>query len=279
MLDINFLKNSWFFSEKVLEKWDTLFVEWDVDNNIYIVLLWELSVEKYTSKNKTETKILAYLKQNDIFGEAALSSSSEKQVNIVASKKTSLIYINAVEWLNKFTQKHLNEGFNLLKYIIYLSNNRLLESNYLITSTYKISKEITELEEVTNKSIFDIIEKLKNSLKVDDVLYYEINPVVPDYITLKYDTRKSWKMLNGVTDIADNELELLSYRSEWYFTFRQILAIWSKSIWYLVFLKKDKKFNDSDKKVFTTTSSAIAGLIRQKQLMDEDRDREFMSED
>lgn len=279
MLDLNFLKKSWYFKEQILEKWEVLFHEWEIDDNIYIIELWELSVEKYTTKQKNETKVLAFLKKDDIFWEAALNSNLPKQVNIVSQTKTHLISINAKKWLNEFTSKFQKEWLSLLKYIIHLSNNRLLESNYLITSTYKISKEIAELEEITNKSIFGIIEKLKDSLKIDDILYYEINPVMDNYITLKYDTRTPWRLLNSITEIADNELNLLSYRSEWYFTFKQKLAIGLNSIWYLVFLKKNTKFDESDKKVFATTSSAIAWLIKQKQLMDEERDKEFMIEE
>jgi hypothetical protein len=165
-----------------------------------------------------------------------------------------------------------------LRYIIHLSNKRLSDSNSLITSTYKISQEISKLDEITNKSIFYIIEKMKETLNVDDILYYEINPVMENYITLKYDTRTPWKLLNWITEVADNELDLLKYRSEWFFTYKQVLSIWNNNIWYLVFLKKDVRFNESDKKVFATTSSSIAWLIKQKQYLDEERDREYMWE-
>jgi hypothetical protein len=100
-----------------------------------------------------------------------------------------------------------------------------------------------------------------------------------DYITLKYDTRTPWKLLNWVIEIADNELDLLKYKSEWFFTYKQLLAIWTNQIWYLVFLKKWVRFNESDKKVFATTSSSIAWLIKQKQYLDEERDKEYMIED
>ena len=103
MLDLNFLKKSWYFKEVILEKWEVLFKEWEIDNNIYIIVLWELSVEKYTTKQKDETKILAYLKKDDIFWEAALNSNLPKQVNIVSQTKTHLISINAKTWLNEFT--------------------------------------------------------------------------------------------------------------------------------------------------------------------------------
>lgn len=278
MLDINKLKKTWYFTEVNLEKWDVLFNEWDIDNNIYIVLVWELSVEKFTTKNNDETKILWYLSKDDVFWEAALNTNKPKEVNIIARSKTLLIYINANKLIKTFAITHKTEAFNLLRYIIFLSNKRLSESNSLITSTYKVSKEISKLEVINNKSIFYIIEKMKESLNIDDILYYEINPVVQDYITMKYDTRLPWKLLNLVTETADNELELLSYKYEWYHVFKQKLSIWLNDIWYLIFLKKWQKFSESDKKVFITTSWSIAWLIKQKQFHDEERDMEYMNE-
>jgi hypothetical protein len=54
-----------------------------------------LLVEKFTTKQKDETKILASLKKNDIFGEASLNNNDVKQVSIVAKRKTVLLSINA----------------------------------------------------------------------------------------------------------------------------------------------------------------------------------------
>ena len=278
MLDINKLKDTWYFTEITLEKWDVLFNEGDIDNNIYIILVWELSVEKYTTKSKNETKILWFLWKDDVFWEAALNTNEAKQVNIVSRTKSKLLYISAKKLITTFSITYKDDAFSLLMYIIYLSNKRLSESNSLITATYKISNEISKLNDINIKSIFMIIEKMKEALNVDDIVYYEINPVMNNYITRKYDTRKIWKLLNDIIEINNNELDLLEYRADWYYTFKQKLSIWSNDIWYLIFLKKWQKFSDSDKKVFITTSGSIAWLIKQKQLMDEQRDKEFMQE-
>lgn len=56
MLDIEILENSWFFKKIYLEKKDIVFDEWDNNNNIYIVLAWELKIEKYTNK-KSQMKL------------------------------------------------------------------------------------------------------------------------------------------------------------------------------------------------------------------------------
>lgn len=276
MLDINKLKNSWYFKEVVLEKWEVLFNEWDFDENIYIVILWELKIWKYIGKEKKETKILWYLKQDEVFWEASLSNNLEKKVTITATKKTFLISINARKWLDDFSKEYKEEALNLLKYIIFLSNKRLSEANYLITTTYKISKSILEMQEINNKSIFKLIESLKDWVWVDDIMYYEINPVIENYIILKYDTRKKWKLLNEITELTDNKLDLLNLVIDNFYTYSQKLSIWNVNLWYLVFLKKDTKFSETDKKVLAAMWTSIAWLIKQKQLLDEDRDKKYM---
>jgi len=278
MLDLNILKKSWYFKEIFLEKWEVLFSEWEVDENIYLIYSWELSVEKFTTNERNETKILAYIKQNEVFWEAALNNNNPKDVNIKAKRKSILLAINAKDWLTEFLKKYPNEALDLLKYIIHLSNVRLSESNYLITASYKVSNEIIWLNEITIKNIFKLIEVLKNSIWVAEILYYEVNPVMHNYITHRYDTRQKWKLLNEVKEITNNKLDLLDLTINHYYKFIQKLSIWNNDIWYLVFLKKGKIFNDSDKKIITTTSTSIAWLIKQKQLLDEERDKKYMKE-
>jgi len=278
MLDINNLKKSWFFKEVFLKKWEVLFNEGDLDNNIYIVLIWELSVSKYTSKKKTESKILAYLKENDVFWEASLNNWKAKEVTIKATRKTALLAINWKEWIENFLKVNLADWLNLLKYIIFQSNKRLSESNYLITAWYKISKEINELQDINLKNIFSLIEEIKESIWVDHVMYYETNPVMENYVTLRYDTRSPWKMLSQVIELANNKLDLLSLKVDDYNVYSQNLSIWNNNLWYLVFLKKDQKFSENDKRVLSTASTSVSWLIKQKQLLDEQRNIEYMSE-
>lgn len=277
MIDINILKKSWYFKEIHLEKWEVLFNEWEIDNNLYIVLKWELRVEKFTSNKKDNTKILGYLDMNDVIWEASLNSDWPKQARIIASYDCNLLSIWADSLIWDFSIKHKKEAFDLLRYIIYLWNKRLSEANYLITANYTITQEIKNLDKISLKNIFKIIEKLKESIWNIDIVYYEINPVMEKFLTLKYDTRLPWKMQSNIIEITNNRLDLLDLKIDEYFNFTQKLSIWSNNLWYLVFLKKWDRFNDIDRKVLASASSSIAWLIKQKQLLDEDRDKEFMS--
>jgi hypothetical protein len=141
-----------------------------------------------------------------------IHSGETKEVKIRARRKTILLSMNAKEWIDNFSKKYPKQWLNLLKYIIYLSNKRLLESNALITATYKISKEIIELEEINNKKIFELIDKLKEIANVSYILYYEKNPVLENYLKLKYDTRKKWELQDEVIEITENKLDLLKIK-------------------------------------------------------------------
>jgi len=192
MLNIEFLENSWFFQIKTLEAWEVLFDEWDIDNNLYIIKEWELSIEKYTTTDRTETKILAKLWNSEIFWEWSLWDSAPKQVRIKATKKTTLLEIEAKNSFEEFLLKHTKKWVDLLSSIIYISNKRLLEANFLITSSYKINKHISEINEFNNKNLFEILDELEKTINWKYVLYLEKNPVLENILILKYDSRYKW---------------------------------------------------------------------------------------
>lgn len=276
MLDINFLKKSSYFKTKTLQKNEVLFNEWEYDNNLYIIIAWEVRVEKYTTKNKDETKVLAILKKNEIIWEAALNSRTPKRVKISAKRETMLIYIDAREWITNFSNKYPQEWMNLLKYIIYISNERLSESNFLITANYKVSQEILKIERIDNKNIFKLIDKLEDIINIDYVLYLEKNPVLDNYLVIKYDSREKWKMKDDIIEVTDNHLHLLELKSQDTFNNIQPLIIWDDELWFLVYFRKYHSFNDNDLKILTSISTWISWLIKEKQFIEEEKNKDYM---
>lgn len=276
MLQLDFLKQSWLFKEFHLQANEMLFDEWETDQNIYIIIAWELEIQKYTTVKKDEVKVLAKLWADEVFWEASLNTDKPKQVKVIASKKTLLLWINAQEWMNQFTQKHPLEATNLLKYIIHLSNNRVNYWNNLITANYKVTQEILKIKEINNKNIFQLIDKLEEIIHIDHTLFLEKNPVLDNYMVLKYDSRNKWKMLDKIIEITDNKLELLELKTQDTYSEIQELNIWEESLWYLVYFRRNHEFTDNDKKVLTTISTWIAGLIREKRVLEEERDKQYM---
>ena len=277
MLDIQILEKSGHFKKRTLKIWEYLFKEWDFDKNIYIILVWELIIEKYTNIKRDTSKNLAILKQNEVFWEASLNNNLEKQVSIKAKIKTELLYINATEWLEDFSKKNSKQAFNLLKYIIHLSSNRLNTSNNLITSSYEISNEIIKLKDFSYKTIFKLIEKIKNITKIDEeIIYLEENPVMKEYLIIKYKTSNKWIMQNEVLKISDNKLDLLNLKIKWNFSYIQNLQIWEKNYWYLIFIRKEKNFSENEIKIFGSISTSFAWVLKQKESLLEQKNKDYI---
>ena len=278
MLEIEKLKQSWHFQEFHLDTNEVLFDEWEKNQYIYIILAWELNVEKYTTNKKDETKILACLWKNEIFWEASLNSDKPKEVKMVATRKTLLLWIQVWDCLEKFTEKFPSDAMNLLKYIIHSSNKRLNNSNNLITANYKVTQEILKIEKVNNKNIFKLIDKLEEIIHIDYSLFLEKNTVLENYLVLKYDSRKKWIMQDEIIEVTDKKLHLLELKLQDTYHEIQSLNIWDDNLWYLVYFRKNKDFNDNDKKILTSISTGISGLIKEKKLLEEERDKSYMQD-
>ena len=279
MLNIEFLENSWFFQIKTLEAWEVLFDEWDIDNNLYIIKEWELSIEKYTTTDRTETKILAKLWNSEIFWEWSLWDSAPKQVRIKATKKTTLLEIEAKNSFEEFLLKHTKKWVDLLSSIIYISNKRLLEANFLITSSYKINKHISEINEFNNKNLFEILDELEKTINWKYVLYLEKNPVLENILILKYDSRYKWKMQENIIDLWDGILDMDDLIKDWIKLSKHNLIEELKNrneiIWYLIIWDDEKVFDEWQKKSIWAISVSIAWYIKQKQYFDENKNKEY----
>ena len=57
---------------------------------------------------------------------------------------------------------------------------------------YAINYAIQSKKEVWYKSLFEIFENIKETLELDYFLFLEKNPIIPWYITYRYDSRKKW---------------------------------------------------------------------------------------
>lgn len=276
MLNVDFLKNSWFFQYKELSSWELVFDEGILDENLYIIVSWKVSVGKYTTIKKDDIKELAILGNLDFFWEASLSSIAPKEALVKTLEQTSLLYINWKEWLQKFIEKYPKEWLELLWYIIDITNKRLVISNKLITANYEIVKSITQIESVNDKNIFYIIEKIKLITGYNYILFLEINPVIWDYLILKYDTREVWKLQSKVID--RNKINDLAKMTEVVlenYNYIQKLGIWKDDLWFMIFWK-DTKFTYEDKKLILSISNNLTWLLKQKEILNEENNKIYM---
>ena len=273
MVNIDFLERSWFFQIIEMQENELLFDEWEIDNNLYIIKKLELLIEKYTTSEKNETKILAKLWEWEIFWEWSLSNSWPKQVKVSTSKETILLKIEAQNDFEDFLLKHTKSWVDLLSSIIYISNKRLLESNFLITTSYNINKNISEITEFNNKNLISIFDDLAKTVNSKYILYFEKHPVLDNYLTLKYDTRKQWKLNDKIININSKWLTkdvLLENKiDDNENSYIQELVNKNQIIWYMLIWYWEEDFTQWHKKAISSISVSIAWFIKQKQYFED----------
>ena len=276
MFDIKKIEKNKFFHKKILSAWEILFDEWDFDWNIYIIKSWKLKVEKYFSSDKKEKKTLAILGENSIFWEGALSNNLPKEVLISALLDTEIILISSLDF-PKFISENTKLWIDFLTQIIDLSNKRLLEANFLLTSQYKISKMISEEIQFSNKNLFEIIEEFEKIIKAKYIIYVEVNEVLQNFINIIYDTRNPWKMSSEIFEINDLRLELEKFKKLNLSEKNLIVELknGNKIIWFfIIWERQNLEFSEAEKKTINSIWVLLAWFIKQKQYFQNEKNKE-----
>ncbi len=281
MINIDFFEKNKYFKHVHLDAWEILFDEWTMDNNIYIILAWKVSIEKYTTIQKQDTRQLATLKRGNFFWEWAINNSEVKEVRVIALEKTILISINAKNNLQKFIEEEPKEWFLFLKEIIDISNKRILSTNKEITANYEIDKYINEIEKIDLKNIFLLIDKIKCVVWCSYILYLENNDFVKNIFILKYDTRFKWKLKDIAIDVWTNFTYQDLRRNKVYaskFNIITKLFLGSTELGYLVFWNNLNDFKYDEYKMVLGISNRITWLLRQRKLLEEERNKLYIKQ-
>lgn len=276
MFDIKNILWNKYFKSKSLKTWEILFDEWEIDKNIYVVEKGKVKVEKYFSSEKKEKKLLAVLWKNSIFWEGSIFNNHPKEVVISAIWETKLYFIKSKDFRN-FVKENTEVAVDFLSQIINLSNKRLLEANFLLTSNYKISKMISEEIEFSNKNLFDIIDEFCSIIKAKYIIYVEINQVLENYATVSYDSRIQWKLLDKVVELKNSKIDLENLKEFEVWEKNMVLELknGNKIIWFFIIWEDEKvEFSESQKKSINSIWVLLAGFIKQKQYFQNEKNKE-----
>ena len=276
MFDIKNILWNKYFKSKSLKTWEIPFEERARDKNIYVVEKGKVKVEKYFSSEKKEKKLLAVLWKNSIFWEGSIFNNHPKEVVISAIWETKLYFIKSKDFRN-FIKENTEIAVDFLSQIINLSNKRLLEANFLLTSNYKISKMISEEIEFSNKNLFDIIDEFCSIIKAKYIIYVEINQVLENYATVSYDSRIQWKLLDKVVELKSSKIDLENLKEFEVWEKNMILELknGNKIIWFFIIWEDEKvEFSESQKKSINSIWVLLAGFIKQKQYFQNEKNKE-----
>lgn len=271
------------FKLKIFKKWDVIFDEWDIDSNLYIIKSWFVWIEKNINKETRESKQLARLSSWDFFGEWSLDKSNEpKEVSVKVMSNSEILAINSND-IEKFIKENPWVWYGLLKHIIIITNNRLLEANKIIASNYEIEKTINSIREITPRSIFNLIWKIKNIMSVEYILYFEKHQIMESFLTLKYDSREPNKMQEKVFERAWYFLNLDELFVECNIDpndkiIINKLSIGSEVYGYLILIRKKHFFNESDKKTFSSVANSLSWVIKKLWTDKEVSDKKYIKD-
>jgi len=273
MFNIEKLQKIPYFKEKTLKRWELLFDEWDIDNNIYFIISWKLSIEKWTTKEKITKKQIAVIKWGDFLWEWALKESKQKEVSILALEETRLLYIDAKNDFLEFIKENPELSKDILVEIISIINKRTLDANKYITSVYEINKSINNIEKINYLEIFKILDKINIILNWDYILYLEVNPIDNTYLTLKYDSRKSWKMQNILVKKWHYKLEDIWIKKDEKIIVKEI-KIANEHLCNIIVGKKEN-FSQNEKRIFLALINSMSWILKQRKILAEERDKNF----
>ena len=276
----DFLKNSWFFKEKNLKKWELLFDEWDIDNYIYIIVSGFLSIEKYTTKQRKISKKLAILKQWDFLWEWSIRNKKKKENRVISVWDTDLLYLD-IKDISSFVKSFPIESTDFFTEIIDKTNKRLLDSNKQVAANYDLSLAISNMTKINPKTICWLIDKTKDIMDCDYILYFENNNIVTNTLILRYDSRQKWHLQD---DLFEKDLiarDLQKFQEKCDIDFKHIilvskLSIWDKLLWYIIFCKENLVFSDNERKVAKAMSTSLAWVINQYLIKKEEMNKTYL---
>jgi len=87
---------------------------------------------------------------------------------------------------------HPEKILALYKYIIEVSNSRLLDSGKELASIYEMNMKIDELSKFGEQGFRDIVDHISKTISVDYILLVEQHPVVKNLLVYKYDSHSPY---------------------------------------------------------------------------------------
>lgn len=280
---IDTLEESPFFEKVFLNKWDVLFDQGDIDNNLYVIKSWLISIERQPWKEDTLPIQLSILKWISFFGEWSFDRTiTTKESKVIALSKSELIKIDVKKNFKKFVEEFPTIWYEILQHIIIETNKRLKDVSKLFASSWEIEQKIKKLKEVDSKEVFDIIDKIKNIVEADYILYFEKHAIVQNILTLKYDSRKPWKMLDLIFERRwyfldlDELYEKVNIPKEDQLIINKI-SIWEEVYGFLIIWREKNTFSDSDKKMIYWVSNSLAWIVKKYILDKENKHKSFSS--
>ncbi|EKE30357.1 MAG: hypothetical protein ACD_2C00001G0007 [uncultured bacterium (gcode 4)] len=266
--------------KRLLEAWELLFSPW-IDKNFYIITSWTVDIFRYTFD--WQRKEIWNARAWSFIGEWVIFWRFQKDVEAVASTNAQVFALSR-EDLALLEKESPQEAMELYKYIIEITNKRLLDSWKELANIYEATNKIIELAKNWEKSFPDVMQYLKNLLMVDYITFVENHPAIDGFFFYKYSTelgsvgnlnRKAWGEISSG----------LSWHYSWDIPFFwsgkkdsvYVLPLknWDKLKWYLIAWKKKWMVTDNEMRISTNIWPLLGSIVENNQKETEKKAKEM----
>lgn len=153
----------------------------------YIVSSGALSILRLTPTGEKKEVGRAYT--GSFIGEGVLFDRNQKDVEAVAiGEGVSIVTLTKAD-IAYLESQNPEKILTLYKYIIEISNGRLLDSGKELAALYEMNTKIDELSKLGESGFKDIIDHISKTLDVDYIISVEQHPAVPGLFIHKYNSR------------------------------------------------------------------------------------------
>ncbi len=155
---------------KIFKAGTEIFKEGDFGRELFIIIKGEVEIFRFIDEKK---KVLAILKDGDIFGELAVIDKFPRSANAIATKDTVVLAINSSAFETVILS---NQDF--AKKIIKLLSARLRRTNDIVVTVYQKDREekiISALNAFYNMELISKNIKVKDKIDKNKFLNYAEN--------------------------------------------------------------------------------------------------------
>ncbi|MDD2566055.1 MAG: cyclic nucleotide-binding domain-containing protein [Candidatus Gracilibacteria bacterium] len=170
--------------KRVLEVGQILFSP-GKDDNMYIIITGGVDILRYTSDG--QKKEIGKARAGSFIGEGIIFDRNQKDVEAIANSPSEIFALTK-EDLKKLEQESPAEALELYKYIIEVTNKRLLDSGKELADIYEATNKLIEMAKNGEKGFSDIMAYTKGLLGVDYIIFVENHPAIDGFFYYKYST-------------------------------------------------------------------------------------------
>jgi hypothetical protein len=266
--------------KRFLEAWETLFKPW-IDKNFYIITEWDIDIFRQTLN--WEKKEIGKARAWSFIWEWVIFWRFQKDVEAIASTDAQVFALTK-EDLAVLEKESPQEAIDLYRYIIELTNKRLLDSWKELADIYEANTKIIEMSVAWEKWFNDIMQYLKDLLKVDYVTFVENHPAIDWFFFYKYNTEL--QSIGNLNRKAGDELtKNLWWQYEWNVPFfgsgpndsAYVLPLRNgpNLKWYIIAWKKKWAVTDNEIRISNNIWPLLGSIVENNQKDSEKKAKEM----